>query len=66
MYNEHSNQRVRVCRPDVSHERRTIAEYAVTSRALLLADGLSEGEVDLIRFVTSEVMREILCQNENL
>lgn len=55
-----ADQRVRVRRPIVSHERRTLGDYAVTSRALLLADGLSEREKNLIRLLVSEVRREIL------
>lgn len=55
-----ADQRMRTPRPTVSHERRTLGEYAVTSRALLLADGLSEREKDLIRLLASEVTREIL------
>lgn len=55
-----ADQRMRTSRPTVSHERQTLGEYAVTSRALLLADGLSEREKDLIRLLSSEVMREIL------
>lgn len=55
-----ADQRVRVRRPDVYHERATLEEYGGTTRALLLADGLSEREKDLIRLLVSEVTREIL------
>ena len=61
-----ADERVRILRPAVFHERQTLGDYAVTSRALLLANGLLEREMDLIRLLTSEVMREILCQKENL
>lgn len=55
-----ADQRVRIRRPYVFHKRQTLAEYAVTSTALLLADGFSEEERNRIRQSVSEVTREIL------
>ncbi|MGC4096167.1 MAG: hypothetical protein QM706_03540 [Nitrospira sp.] len=55
-----AEQRVRIRRPHAIHKRQTLAEYAVTSQALFLADGFSEGERERIRQLVSEVMREIL------
>ena len=55
-----SDERVRLRRLTVSHKRQTLRNYAAASRALLFANGLFEREKDLVRLLTSEVMREIL------
>lgn len=55
-----AGQGVRIRRPYVFHRRQTLAEYAVTSTALLLADGFSEEERNCIRRLVSQVTTEIL------
>lgn len=61
-----ADQKVRVRRPGVFHQRQTLEEYAVTSLALLHMEGLSETEKDLVRLLVSKVRREILSNKVNL
>jgi hypothetical protein len=51
---------VRKSKTQVHHDRQTLQEFAVTSEALFLTKGLSEGENDSLRDSVSDVPTNIL------
>ena len=58
------DQLVRKSKTQVPHDRQTLQEFAVTSEALFLTKGLSDGEKDSIRDSVSDVTTQILDEQE--
>ena len=59
-----ADQLLRTSRPQIQHKRQVLREYAAACEALLLMDGLSEGEKDSIRHSVSDITTQILDEQE--